>query len=228
MNDTNMISIFALILSIISIFWTIYNQIVQNIRWAKLNAANPGIREIKMLPFKQITRQEAEKIDWGYNANIYSTDKIDIFVLPYFLCARDPFGKVIGNINPTHTFVELENELSRIGYDGQVQVSKQFRPILIIENFGKTNLNDLFINIDIDNNGEVENAFKSNSKVSLFPSQTISINFEIDVPINPKELIVLNFTLIISYLDFNNKEKAKKIGMKWLEAGNSWSYNSLI
>ena len=41
----------ALIISIISLIWTILNQRGQNFRWAKLNAANLGIREIKMLPF---------------------------------------------------------------------------------------------------------------------------------------------------------------------------------
>ena len=51
MSNINIMTFVALIISIISLIWTILNQRGQNFRWAKLNAANLGIREIKMLPF---------------------------------------------------------------------------------------------------------------------------------------------------------------------------------
>jgi hypothetical protein len=218
----------ALIISIISLIWTILNQRGQNFRWAKLNAPNLGIREIKMLPFREVSRHEAEKIDWGYKPNIYSTDRLDRFVLPYFLSVRDSFGNVISDINPSHTFKELENELKRIGYKNQIHVGKQFRPSLIIENFGKTSVSELSIKIERDNNGIAECVFESNTKISLLPNNAISINFDIEIPIiTPSDFSPLNFTLLLTYLDFNNKRENKKIGTKWSETDNSWFYSSI-
>ena len=228
MSNINTIAFIALITSIISLIWTILNQRGQNFRWAKLNAANIGIKEIKMLHFKEVTRNEAQTIDWGYKPNIYSTDRLDRFVLPYYLSVSDSFGNVISDINPSHTFKELENELIRIGFKSQIHVAKQFRPVLIIENFGKTSLNELFLRIELDNKGVAECAFESNSKVSMLPAQTISIKFDIEIPIiTPSDFSPLNFTLLLTYLDFNNKKENKKIGMKWSETDNSWSYSSI-
>jgi hypothetical protein len=130
MTNNNIMTVIALIISIISLIWTIINQRIQNFRWTKLNSANLGIKDIKMLPFKEVSRLEAETIDWGYNPNIYSTDRLDKFVLPYFLSVRDSFGNVISNINPTHTYKELKNELIRIGCTSSKKVDD-----LVVEGF---------------------------------------------------------------------------------------------
>ena len=93
-------TVVALIVSIISLFWSILNQRVQNFRWAKLNAAIIGIKEIRMLPFKEVTRKEAETIDLGVHSMYLFNRQTKLFcVAILFVYTRYPYGNVVGGVN---------------------------------------------------------------------------------------------------------------------------------
>lgn len=48
------ISLFAIVISIISLIWTLGNQWEQNRRWNKLNEANVILKDAKLLKWKKL------------------------------------------------------------------------------------------------------------------------------------------------------------------------------
>jgi hypothetical protein len=114
------LSLFALLISVVSLIWTFANQWEQNRRWDKLNTANISVKEIKMTKWKELTKSEAMKTDWGYDPSIYSSgETFDSFQLPYHLVVRDVTTKeIIKGINPVFTMAEVNDELgaSRLGF----------------------------------------------------------------------------------------------------------------
>ena len=81
------LSLFALLISSVSLIWTLANEWEQNRRWDNLNSANIAIKEVKMTKWKELTKDEAMKTHWGYGPSIYSSgETFDLFQIPYHLC----------------------------------------------------------------------------------------------------------------------------------------------
>ncbi len=59
------ISLFALIISIISLIWTFSSQWEQNRRWDALNLGKVELTD-GFIMWKEITREEAISMKWGY------------------------------------------------------------------------------------------------------------------------------------------------------------------
>jgi hypothetical protein len=224
------ISLFALLIASVSLIWTFANQREQNRKWDKLNEGNPEIREVKLLNWKEISKEEAMSIPWGYDPTIYGKgEATDKFVVPYCLTLRDEnTNELIPNTNPVFTIHEVEQELKRIGFTGKVKIYKQFKPKFEIENMGKTEVRELSIFIDAKlPNQEWSRAFTSNTKINLTGSQksTVFFSFELPVAISLPEQI--SFKVHFNFLDYKNQKVEKVIGAKWTSNDNFWSYESI-
>jgi len=229
-SDPKMIlSLLALIVSIVALIWTIANQGDQNRRWEKLNAANPEIKEIKMIAYKEVGQNEAMNIDWGYKPEIYAKGEAsNIFFLPFYLSMRDSStNEPITRANPVFTIAEMEAELKRIGHKNKVFIFKHLKPKFVVENMGKTSVEDLTIQVDAKIPGqECQSAFTSNSKMTLAGGQLSTFFIEIEFPFEielPKEI---NFRLFLEWKNIHGKSASKKTYAKWTSADNFWSYDN--
>jgi hypothetical protein len=223
------LSFLALIVSIVALIWTLANQAEQNRRWEKLYAANPEIKEIKMIAYKEVRKDEAMNIDWGYKPEIYAKgEATDIFFLPFYLSLRDSStNEPIMRANPVFTIAEVEKELKRIGHKNKVFVFKHLKPKFVIENMGKTPVEDLNIQVDTKTPGQNwQSAFTSNSKLTLASGQTTTFFIEIEFPFEielPKEI---NFSLSLEWKNIHGKSTSKKTYAKWTSEDNFWSYDN--
>ncbi len=235
MNDSSsffsdpkvILALFALLVSGLSFIWTLSNQWEQNRRWDSLNRANVVVKEVKMIKWKEVTNEEAQKMNWGYDPLIYSSgETFDLFQIPYHLVARNITSKEkIKNVNPVFTLQEMEIELARVGYKGKINLTRLFRPRFILENTGKTDANDLDIEIFAKpENGEWHSAFKSNTLVKLVGSQTSTVYFDIEFPIERQLPTALNFKVELAYKDVHSNLIKTETKAKWTSNDNYWSY----
>jgi hypothetical protein len=223
------ISLLALLVSIFALLWTLANQRGQNRRWDKLNAANPEIKEIKMTIWKEVTKDEAMNIQWGYKPLIYvKAEATNIYTLPYYLSLYDSeTNQRIARANPVFTITEAENELKRIDHKNKVFIFKFFRPLFIVENMGKTVAENLSIKVDAKlPNQEWQPAFTSNAIVNLSGGQTSLIYFDFELPFELELPKQINFRINFQWEDSNNKIFTKIIGAKWTTVDNFWSYEN--
>jgi hypothetical protein len=221
------LSIGSLLLSCLSLIYTCANQYEQNRRWDSLNASNPILKEIKMIPFKEMTKIEAFETDWGYDPNIYvKGDGSEVAYVPYFLRMRnDKNGEILPNVNPVLKISEVTNELQRIKYTEKIKISKVFKPSLIIENIGKTIADELSINIQAKvQDQDWQNAFNSNSIISLAGGQGTSVQFEIEFPIYAEIPEDILFQIQMKWIDLHSTKQTKVINAKWSSKNNQWSY----
>lgn len=221
------ISIFALLISTVTLIWTLGNQSEQNRRWDKLNVANVILKEVKMTPCKKMTRAEVESTNWGYNALLYGSDYENQYTLPYKLVVRDLKHNLIPNVNPVYTINDLQKELVRIGYRGEANVAMVFKPIFVFDNKGRTDAKNLKIVIDSKfDSVEWREAYSSNAKLDLSIEQGIHISFEMEYPANIKIPDEILFKIKLAYDDIHGKPIKKEILTKWLSYVNDWSYSN--
>ncbi len=221
------LSLFALLISILGFVWTLANQWEQNRRWDSLNAANIVVKEVKMIKWKELTKDEAMKTNWGYDPSIYSSgETFNYFQIPYHLVASDLTTKErVAGVNPAFTLQEVEEELKRMGYKSKVIITRLFRPRFILENTGKTDANDLSIEIYAKlPNEDWRSAFKSNTLIKLAGSQTSTVTFDIELPIEGQLPSALNFKVELSFKDIHNNVIKRETKAKWTTSDNFWSY----
>lgn len=223
------ISLLALIVSIVALIWTLANQSEQNRRWEKLNDPNPVIKEINMTSFKEITKEDALKTKWGYEPHIYAKgEATNLFSLPYFLSLHDlTTNERLTKVNPIFTIDEIEPELKRIGYTKEVTAYRYFKPKFTIENMGKTSTENLSIKVDAKLPGqEWLSAFTSNSKISLSSGQVSTFFIELELPLNIELPKHINFRINLNWKDIHSKSVSRLIDAKWTTNDNFWSYGN--
>lgn len=232
-NNTNffsdpkiVISIIAIIISLISLIWTLSNQYEQNRRWDKLNAANIVIERAILKRYKSITKEKAMQTNWGYDPNIYGSDFDDQYIIPYKLIAIDKTNEQqITKINSCYTLDEIKNELIRINYKGDIYVLKHFEPKFEIINKGKTvaQINYLKVEAKVDGNNWQE-AFSSKNTIELTNDQISTIEIEMNYPISNTIPDIIQFRISIVYIDIHGNKIDKEINTKWISKNNSWAY----
>lgn len=223
-----LISILAILISIVSFISTLANQSEQNRRWDKLNVANVIVKRAILKRYKSISKADGLTTNWGYKPNIYGSDIDDEYIIPYKLVVVDKLtDKLITTINAGYTVEEIKQELGRINYKGEGTIFMHFEPKFEIENKGKTDAKNLNITVDIKYNKiDWQRAFSSNTKIELSGDQVSTIELEMDYPINmdiPDEIL---FKIKLSYLDIHENKIEKEIITKWISKNNSWSYSN--
>jgi hypothetical protein len=224
-----LLSLLGLLVSIVALIRTFVNQADQNRRWEKLNAANPEIKEIKMVSCKEMSKDEALNTNWGYKPLIFlkgeATNRV---YLPYFLSLYDcKTNKKITEANQIFTFSEIETELKRIGHSKDVKVFKQLRPKFVIENAGKVSAENLCIQIDSKIPGqEWQSAFTSNAQITLSGGQASTIFLDIELPLTIPLPEQISFKITFTWIDIHSKNLSKIINAKWTLNDNLWSYEN--
>lgn len=226
-NISDVLSVFAIIISGLTILWSIVNQRNQDKKWDQLNAANPIIKEFNFVRFKEITGQEANSTNWGYiNPLIYTLgESSGKYFLPYYLAILHSETKEkIKDSNLVFTIEDVEKEMSRLDKSMPIIVSKCFKVKIHIENIGRITLNDLTVLIHMRlPNQDWEQAFQSNSNIRLGEGQSTTIFFEFMIDLNhtPTQF---DFKVTKTWHKNDNDKESYSTGVKWTVADGFFSY----
>lgn len=223
----NNMAIIALILSVISLIWTIRNQIRQNRQWTILNQANVQLTKTKLLFFKECTHDEVNRKDyWGYKLTFYPDDAFIKFQLASYLIPKlNASSKPVEKFNPVFTVNDAANQLQRLGVNEPCTLYKQFNVRFQFENIGKTDAKDLIIKVYVQDPVEKKwiEAFTSNEPGTLSTSIPIFITIGYSIPALLEEPDLINYKIAIKFKDLHKKEHFKTINLAW-NKDNTWSY----
>jgi hypothetical protein len=224
------IALVALVASVISLWWTWRRQTVEDRRWKALNAARVRLKEVKMKPWFEVSRDEAFTIDWGHEAKLVGGQlPTGHFRLPYAIVARSIEGmQLVPNWTPVHTVAMAEREARRLNLEPRaLELCRQLRPEFTVVNMGKTDARDCtsaaWIRID---NGEWSKAHQSNATVTLSPDQESGFFFDVFLPLGTQFPAMLSFKVKLHALTEEGEELAQEIVASWDVASDSWFYGS--
>jgi hypothetical protein len=223
------IAIGALAVSLLSLAWTVANQLGQNRRWDALNVASVQLKEVKFYVWRELAQEEALSTDWGYEPLIFSSPEgWGKFRLVHFLQLRVPTtGEVHAHSNPVFTVTDAEAEAKRVGAGLPVSLYRAFRPMFIFENTGKTEADEWRVRIDLKlGQGEWQPAFTSNAPVRMAAGQTVNVSFDFSMPLQlpvPREL---DFRISAQFKDIHGRERLYNIVAVWESQRNYWTYGA--
>lgn len=223
------ISILALAVSVGSLVWTLVTQRDQNRRWDALNAGSVELKEAKFYVWREVTRDEALTINWGYNPLLFSSaDAYNKFRIVYFLQLRDPVsGAPVPHANPVFTMSEVDNEVKRLGVKPPISVFRAFRPVFILENTGKTEVTDCHIEIDM-RAGEEEwrRAFTANTPIRIAPGQPVNVSYDFALPFNTEIPKQISFRLHATFTDLHGRKRKRDVTASWESERDYWFYGA--
>lgn len=224
-----LISILALVISLLSFIWTLGNQNEQNRRWSELNKPNIVVTEMTMQAFKIVSKEDLKNIVWGYQPIVFNTTNEDFYQLPYYLSIRTSKDeKKIENSSKYFTFGEIESDLLSKGYKkGQIGVNTYFNlhPVFKLKNIGKIDANNFEFKTFVKTNNKQDwfTATESDSKFDFSNEQVFSIILHVEYPTFQKFPQFLSFKLIFSYNDNLGQKFNKEIILTWYPNDNTWS-----
>lgn len=224
------ISLLALIISIVAFVWSLANQRDQNRRWNAINMANIVLREAKMLPWERIGLSEVKSRNWGYVPEIFSGETRDEFLLLSAIKLRDPNNnKPIDGASMVSTVPESAALAKHLGLSPQVSLAKTLRPFFQFENFGKTTAYKTNVTVDVmeavNSEKEWRRAFEANSRPDVGPGQLTSSYLDIGLPGDMK-VETLSFRINVEFEDINGLKKSSQIMLSWDGKDNYWHYSS--
>lgn len=221
--------LFALVVSIASLILTLTNQWEQNRRWDGLNTGAVELKEAKFFTWRELARDEAFSINWGYDPLILGSHEAwNRFRLLYFLQLRDPAtGSPIPHINPVFTLVEAEAEVKRVGIKQPVALFRAFRPTFIFENLGKTEVADCRITIHMRlTDAEWRPAFSSNAPVRIPAGQAVNVSFDFAIPLEQPIPKQITFKIGIEFFDIHRRHHSREVVASWESERDYWFYGT--
>ncbi|MFC2134018.1 hypothetical protein ACFLTH_05320 [Bacteroidota bacterium] len=226
--------IFALSISFLSMIFSIYNQCSQAKLEKRITDAYITISGLKMQYTKQLTKEEALKIEWGYKPLIYTgtrykTIKPESLVLLNYIVACNTKGEIINSINPFFTLSEGESALKQISSKDSVSYFKVLCPTFEFQNIGKTEARSLSILVDYLSFEERWIRLVQTYESIILPSgEAIHVNSDLLCPLDYKLPAKLLFKVNIDYETYSNNLVHKEINVKWLKETNEWAYGEVI
>ena len=150
------ISICALILSLLSFLYTYVKDREQNRRWDSVNLARIVIRDLQFTSWRNVQRKDILNIDWGYNdpLGFVTSDgsgnlNTDILQIPIQVVAVHSQEGMLEGINAI-TVSELKQSLTITRRNpADYSVEKLLRIIYAIENVGSTRASAVLLSVKI-------------------------------------------------------------------------------
>lgn len=223
------ISIAALIISLFGFVWTLFTNWDQNQKWEAINLGKLEISDVGFIMWKEFTREEATKINWGYNPTLFSYAEHRLhtgkYRIPYELILIDPSTlNKVKNCNGFFTISEGINEINRLGLKIKPEIRKHFQIQYDFKNLGQTNITDINIAIKMKDfeSDDLREVYKSTSFFNLEPNTTGNAIVDFNTPINfefPNRII---FHLEIHFKNISNEDILINKKVEYISDQNYW------
>ncbi len=208
-NPAIVISIGALVISILGLLYTFLKDRDNNRRWDSINLSRLVVREVRLANWRTIERAQFGKITWGYSdpLAIASHDHsgnmdIDHLIIPIQIVAVHPQEGVLTGLNCI-TEGELVHQLAENGKNVKdFTFQKLIRVDFSIENVGATIASDVVYDASIPD-GVEGSAKKQPKQLSMKPGERSFGSTSIRIPFGepfPKEL---KFSINLSHKDIH-------------------------
>lgn len=79
------ISLLALVVSIVSLIWTLANQWNQNKKWDALNLAKIEVSDQGFVIWKELSEEQIRLMKWGYEPTIFQHNENRVYTGRYHL-----------------------------------------------------------------------------------------------------------------------------------------------
>lgn len=226
------LALLALLISGISLFWTVSYQLEQNRRWDSLNLGRVDLMEVNLTMFKEMSKQEVDSTDWGYLPFTFPRMEGRLITqhvqIPYELVLWDKAtNKRVPFSNGVFTISESKKELERLGFNPSptnIQVLKQYQVLFDFKNTGATPIKDFQIDITTDSgkSGQSTNVFSSRSKPDLLPDGTGNATVDFYSPVNERLPDTINFNVSLKFENVNEQQITRNIPLKYDSLHDYW------
>lgn len=232
LNDPkNYLSIVAIVISGFAIWFAYRNNIEQqknnreqNRRWDNLNIGNVVVKGANIGRYPPYTQEQMKTINFGYEVfYITNFDDSNSMMLPYSLIARDEAKEYIpGKI--IHTLGEIQQMLIQIKATNKVEIFKSFKPEIVLENNGKTDVKNLNLKIVCKYfDSEWRPAFSNSSPLILSAGKETSIKLRLDFGLEQRLPPYVFYKLSMNYQDVNDTVHEKVINVMWRTQDDTWN-----
>ncbi len=211
---TVLLSVGALIISVISLSYTVLKDKAQNKRWDHINLARIIIRNLQFATWRLVPWKEFDSTDWGY-ADVFGLPKTDtngvldrtVLRVPAGIVAIDNTGKTLEGIDAI-TVHEMYQQLWDRNFDPfDVTLQRAYRITYDVENNGMTAASVKSISAWVH---EVKSPTPGNNEFSpqiLQPNDVIHCFTDLRCLLSDPFLDGLHFQIRIIYLDVHRRER---------------------
>ncbi len=231
-DPKNAISLFALLISITSLIWTLASQWEQNRRWDALNLSRVELTDVGFIIWKEMSKEEALSTNWGYKPTLYSVVQNRIhqgkYQLPYELVLMDSDNKGIPDSHGFFTLVEAQQEIARLGLKppGNLQVFRHYQIQFNFKNTGSTAAkeNTIRITAHMPDAEKPVDVFASVEPIDLLPASTINAVANLFVPLNAALPQIMKFSVTLTYKDAHGVVNTRGLPIVYDASQNYWTY----
>ena len=211
--------------------WTYRNKRTEDQRWKSLNDGRIDLKELKVKPWRAVSREEASGIDWGHVAQLVGGQlPSGQFRLPYCIAARRASdGELVPGWTHVTTVAEARKEAARLGVEfGALTLCRMVRPEFTFENLGKTDALDGTLDVwaRVDK-GEWTKAFHTTSPATIPPGKESGFFFDMFFPISAPFPMLFEFKIKSQYKTVDGGARSKELAVSWQVSTDSYFYGTV-
>lgn len=211
--------------------WTYGNKRIEDQRWKSLNDGRIDLKELKVAPWREVSREEANSVDWGHVAQLVGGQlPTGHFRLPYCIAARrGSDSELVPGWAQVTTVAEARKEAARLDIDfGTLALCRMVRPEFTFENLGKTDAVDGTLDVwaRVDR-GEWIKAFHTTSPATIPPGKQSGFFFDIFIPISAPFPMLFEFKIKSQYKTVDGGARSKELAVSWQVATDSYLYGTV-
>lgn len=232
MEPQVIIAVLALVISILTLCLTIFNQKAQNDRWRELNAGKVDYVESKVIMWGEFEQEEVLNKDWGHKPILYSVIENEVHInkyrIPYGLVLFDrSHNAIIPNTGFGYTAQEMENKIKKYNFtDASIEVRKNFQCKFVFLNSGRTNAENVRIKISCSKEPKNYDVLlhETSNPIKMFPGKKVMVQTNFFIPLHESIPERLYYKVEVTYDNFLNGDLMGEWLCIYFCSDNTWKF----
>jgi hypothetical protein len=219
----------AVCISVLSLIWTIVNQIRQDNRVDALNEPKIVVDDPFVQYYRAISMEEFDTTKWGYRVWGYvQPDRT--FRIPFYLEVSDS-NKHKFNGYYGFSCAEIVKGLHKAGYDGKFCLTKVYTPIINLRNIGQTDALNLHTIVDMKlgpfNSTPWQSMLNMDIPVDLSQNEYVHPPLQIEYSAGKWLPDSIYFRLLIDFRNKKGRQFSRSFDLTWDQRENIWGRMSI-
>lgn len=221
-------ALLALLISIISLIWTLANQHEQNRRWDAMNAGTIELGTCKFTTTRVLTAAEYKNYVSDYFVRAYGLPSAPGSVqFIHNIRLRDKkTNDVVADIDPTYNLAGIDPELKKMGYKDSVIALKHYEFQFQFKNTGKTEVKNLVISVQRQTPDGIWEAGIQPQTPTRVPAGEDQLYVRGEIEQKPLDRLPakLHFRISWTFDDVSGNHQSRTVAMTWNDENNGWAY----